>query len=131
MHWTQEQLREWETRNQAVPVKPTLPILKKSRMNKWEQAYAEELDIQKRAGLIEWFGFEAIRLRLAKGAFFTPDFAVVDTQGLLSFTEVKGHWREAALVRIKVAGEQFPFPFIAIRRRKVKDGGGWDIVGTF
>jgi hypothetical protein len=39
--------------------------------------------------------------------------------------EVKGMWREAARVRIKVAADRHPFRFIAVTKRLVRDGGGW------
>jgi hypothetical protein len=95
-------------------------IAKPRGMNKWETQYAEFLTLQRAAGVIQWFAFEWIKLRLASGAYFKPDFAVVK-EGQLSFHEVKGFFREAARVRIKVAAEHFPFPFYAV----TKKGGVW------
>lgn len=45
-------------------------------MNPTERAYAEHLELLKQAGEITWYGFEAIKLRLGKNTFYTPDFAV-------------------------------------------------------
>lgn len=105
-------------------------------MNKTETAYAAVLDASKAAGRVVWWAFEGMRFRLAEGAWYTPDFAVmvVDDSELehggplrLELHEVKGHWREAARVRIKVAADRFPFPFKAVRKRRQRDGGGWHV----
>lgn len=94
--------------------------------NKTEAAYAAELEQVRLAGaIIEW-GYEDAKLRLANGAWFTPDFRVVTVAGATEFHEVKGFWREAARVRIKVAADRFPrYRFIALTKRKARDGGGW------
>ena len=39
--------------------------------------------------------------------------------------EVKGHWQDDARVKIKVAAEQYPFRFVAVKARAKKDGGGF------
>lgn len=73
-----------------------------------------------------WIEHEPIKLKLARGAWFTPDYCVT-TRPALIFYEVKGFWREAARVRIKVAARLYPWAkFIAVRKRKKKDGGGWE-----
>lgn len=92
------------------------------QMNKTEAAYAYELELRRLAGEIAWYRFEAIKLRLAAKTFYTPDFLVVLADGEVQFHEVKGFWRDDARVKIKVAAEQFPFAFIAIRKTK----GGWE-----
>ena len=51
--------------------------LKTGEMNKTESAYAEYLEQQKRQGLILWYRFEGVKLRLADKTFYTPDFAVM------------------------------------------------------
>jgi hypothetical protein len=91
-------------------------------MNKWEREYAELLTYKRLAGEILFWGFEHFKLRLATGAWYKPDFAVVQMrngQAALHFEEVKGYRREASIVRIKVASELYPFPFWLITR---KDG---------
>jgi hypothetical protein len=91
-------------------------------MNKTEAAYAEHLTNEERAGRVIWWKFEAIKLRLADATFFTPDFMVLPSDGLLEVVEVKGFWRDDARVKIKVAASLFPFRFIAVTRTK---GGSW------
>lgn len=101
--------------------------LKKGQLNKTEQAYQDHLEQLKSAGLIAWYKFEGVTLRIAEGASFTPDFLVMLPDGQLEFREVKGFWREAAKVRMKVAASLFPFKFMAVKQRAKKNGGGWDI----
>jgi hypothetical protein len=92
-------------------------------MNKTERAYAFELEVLKRTGRIQSYGFERIKFVLGKGSVYTPDFEVVLADGFLEYHEVKGHWREAARVRIKVAARLFSDRrFIAVK----KNGAGWD-----
>lgn len=96
-------------------------------MNKTEKAYDDYLELRHRAGEIIWRRFEGVKLRLADNTFYTPDFAVMLTSGLIELHEVKGHWTDDARVKIKVAADQYPFRFIAVRKRSKKDGGGWDV----
>jgi hypothetical protein len=92
-------------------------------MNKTEQAYADRLEILRRAGEVLSFRFEAIKLRLAKNTFYTPDFLVV-TPSQIEFHEVKGFWQDDARVKIKVAADQYPeFAFIAVQKSK----DGWKV----
>ncbi len=75
------------------------------------------------AGELESYGFEAVKVRLAQGTYYTPDFVIFEKDGSISFHEVKGFWREAARLRIKVAAEQWPqFRFVAVRWVK----GDWE-----
>jgi Protein of unknown function (DUF1064) len=82
--------------------------------SKWEERYHAHLAALQRAGRVDWFAYEAIRLRLAittsngrqRTAWFTPDFAVCTD--LLELHEVKGFWREAARLRVKVVAEKYP-----------------------
>ena len=126
MNWTQEDLdrRNAELKRTPVAAKPA-PKSKRSRMNKWETEYAAVLNDGLRCGIIDWYGFEAINIRLADGARYTPDFAVI-RNGVLQFIEVKGHLREAALVRFKVAAEVCPLKFTMLRKKKITEGGGWE-----
>lgn len=90
-------------------------------MNKTEEAYAAHLELLRRAGEILWFGFEAIKLRLADSTFYTADFAVMASDGVLEMHEVKGFWQDDARVKIKVAADRYPFRFKAFKKSK----GGW------
>lgn len=114
-----------------TPPKPqdrmlALGRLPPGEMNPTERAYAEHLELLKQAGEITWYGFEAIKLRLGKNTFYTPDFAVRLNNGELEFHEVKGFWRDDARVKIKNAAYLYPiFRFIAVTKRKKREGGGW------
>jgi len=93
-------------------------VFHKPKMNKLEAKYADHLQLQLRADEILWWDWQPIRVKLATGAWYTPDFGVVNTKGQYECHETKGHWREAARVRIKVAAECHPFKFIAIQWKK-------------
>jgi hypothetical protein len=94
--------------------------LPRGRMNKLETAFGQVMAARLHVGEITWYGFEAIKLRLADKTFYTPDFpAIAAVDGVLEFYEVKGRWMDDARVKIKVAAEQFPcFRFFGIRRVK-------------
>lgn len=100
--------------------------LKKGQLNKTEQAYQDYLEQLKYTGEILWYKFEGIILRIADGANFTPDFFVMKATGELEVHEVKGFWKEAARVRMKVAASDYPFRFIAAKQKANKFGGGWE-----
>jgi hypothetical protein len=86
-------------------------------MNGTEAAYAAHLGMRQLAGEIVGWKFEAVKLRLADGAFYKPDFLVILPGGICEYHETKGHWREAARVRFRVARELFaPIVFRAIRK---------------
>lgn len=105
--------------------------LKTGQMNKTEAAYAERLEELRLSGVVLWFKFEGIKLRLADNTFYSPDFAVMLEDGTLQMREVKGAvaiFQDDAKVKIKVAAELYPFAFIVAYPRKKKDGGGWDEV---
>lgn len=91
---------------------------KPGTMNSLERAYADRLAILKARGEIIDFDFEAIKLKLAKATFYTPDFIVYPTEGPLEIHEVKGFWEDDARVKIKVAAEKFPFIFKALTRQR-------------
>ena len=100
--------------------------LKTVEMNKTEAAYDAHLTARKHAGEIAWHKFEAIKLRLADNTFYTADFAVLSSDFVLELHEVKGHWRDDARVKIKVAASLYPFRFVAVTQRPKKRGGGWE-----
>ena len=74
-----------------------------------------------------WYKFEGIKLRLADSTFYTPDFAVMQSDGQIELHEVKGFWADDARAKIKVAADLYPFRFIAIKAKAKRDGGGWDV----
>ncbi|MBP0633192.1 hypothetical protein J8I34_33585 [Cupriavidus sp. AcVe19-6a] len=96
-------------------------------MNPTEKAYAALLELEKQAGLITWYAFEPIKLRLGKNTFYTPDYGVRLASGELELREVKGFWRDDARVKIKNAAYLYPiFRFVAVTKKKKSEGGGWD-----
>ncbi|KRG69246.1 phage related protein gp8 [Pseudoxanthomonas dokdonensis] len=95
-------------------------------MNKTEIAYAAHLELLKAAGEVLWYRFEGIKLRLADNTFYTADFAVMASDGVVELHEVKGFWTDDARVKIKVAADQYPFRFMAFKVRAKKHGGGWE-----
>jgi hypothetical protein len=101
--------------------------LKSGQRNKTEAAYESLLEARKRAGEIAWYRFEGVKLRLADNTFYTPDYAVMLTDGRMEMHEVKGFWVDDARVKIKVAAEMYPFRFVAVRARPKKEGGGWAV----
>lgn len=82
---------------------------RKTGMNRLEARFSMVLEAQRREGLILWWGFEAMKLRLAARTHYTPDFMVVTAEGEIVFYETKGFWRDDARVKIKVAAETYPF----------------------
>lgn len=101
--------------------------LKTGQMNKTEAAYASHLEALRASGEVAWYRFEGLKLRLADNTFYSPDFAVMLADGSLECHEVKGFWQDDARVKIKVASDQYPMRFIAVRVRAKKDGGGWSV----
>ena len=103
-------------------------------MNATEARYAAELAHWRDIGTLEWFAFEAMSFKLAgevatNTAWYTPDFAVLHTDGTLELIDVKGAGpiNDAALLKLKVAADQFPFYLWTMMRARTKKlGGGWD-----
>lgn len=100
------------TPQQAMQALGRLPA---GKMNNTERRYADQLELQKAAGDVAWWAFEPLNLRLGIDCFYKIDFLVMKGDGALEVHEVKGHWTDDALVKIKVAAAKFPFKFIAIR----------------
>lgn len=98
------------------------------KMNKTEAAYAQHLDYRKAIGEVLWWGFELIKLRLAKATYLTIDFLVQVADGSFELHEVKGrkgdrYWAEEdARIKLKVAAELTPLPVLVVWPKK---GGGW------
>lgn len=102
--------------------------LKTGTQNKTEAAYeATILRPQMIAGEVAWYRFEGFKLRLADNTFYTPDYAVMLGDGQIECHEVKGLWTDDARVKIKVAADQYPFVFRAVRAIAKSKGGGWDV----
>jgi hypothetical protein len=100
--------------------------LKRGQMNKTEASYQSHLEALKSLGRVVWFAFESYTFKLADNTRYTPDFAVMFDSGILEFHEVKGFWQDDARVKIKVAADRFPHPFVAVKPIAKKNGGGWE-----
>jgi len=87
-----------------------------------EADYAAHLETLKVHGEIVAWWYEPERFHLGGGAWYKPDFRVMSPSGEIQFVEVKGHWREAARVRIKVAASLHPYRFTAVTR----ESGEWN-----
>lgn len=98
--------------------------LKTGQKNQTETAYDGHLRLRLLAGEVAWYAFEAIKLRLSDGCFYTPDFVVMLANGELEIHEVKGFWRDDARVKIKIAAEMFPLRCLAVTRGR---GGKWEV----
>ncbi len=109
-------------------MKPSILALgrmKTGQMNRTEAEYAGHLEMLKRIGEIAWYRFEGMKFRLADNTFYTPDFAVMRSDGQLEMHEVKGFWRDDARIKIKVAAEQYPVRFVAVKKKTGREGDGW------
>lgn len=101
------------------------PRHQKGRMNKTEARYADYLEQLRISGLIQWWGFEVHKIRLADGTFYEPDFSVVSQDGSMEEHEVKAYWKKLdgpaweddARVKVKVAAEHWPAVFKGVHQR--------------
>lgn len=84
-------------------------------MNRTESAYAQELELRKKAGDILWYQFECVKFRLADKTFWEPDFLVVNKNLEFEIHEVKGFMEDDAAVKIKTAAEIFPMRVLLVR----------------
>jgi hypothetical protein len=136
MRWTDEQLAEYQAkRNKPAQPEPTSrrgaaesldsgvgqvirqsrresqPIrqAKKKQPNKTERRFEIEfLEPWKHEKSIADYYFEEIKLKLANGVLYIPDYAVIEEIGALTIYEVKGGFiREDAKIKLKVAASQF------------------------
>ncbi len=122
--WTEADLRvAAKEQAQKVAVARVVAGPQRHKMNKTELAFSRLLDLRKHAGEISWYEFEGIKLRLAPNTFLTIDFPVRLADGSIEMFEVKGHMREDAAVKLKVAASQFWFwRFVVVRMSR---SGEW------
>ena len=110
-----DRFRWQQAEKEDTPDVEPKPIIPESTMNKTEARFADYLEQLKHMKEIVAWRFEPIKFVLArnvKGArnstTYTPDFLAVYPDHF-TFFEVKGFWRDDALVKIKVAAELFPW----------------------
>ncbi len=117
--------------------------LKTGEMNKLEARYDAYLRSLLLAGQIAWYKFEGIKLRLADNTYLTVDFFVMYNDGHLEAHDTKGtkrvkradqsivlnaHVEDDASVKMKVAAEEYPWPFRYAIELPKKLGGGWKLI---
>lgn len=105
--------------------------------NKVEAAYEAHLGLLLKAGEIDGFEFEGIKLRMADLTWWTPDFLVYAADGVVELHDTKGTTKkgksdgtrvsapwieEDAKIKMKVVAERFPFRVFAV----FKTANGWE-----
>lgn len=96
--------------------------------DRWNHAYAQHLELLKRAGEIKWWWYEPFSLWLPGQVRYKPDFLIQYPDGLdrrLEFVEVKGWSRNLrdGMTRYKVAAAVFPcFTWKLVKKTK----SGWE-----
>ena len=143
MNWSEEEFNRHQERVKSGAKAPkktstqklqALGRLEKGTMNATEAKFAQYLDLQKHAGKVLWWKFEAIKLMIAKNTSITVDFAIMTDECHLVMIDVKG---AKAIVtddfraKAKVAAKEFPFAF-RVAYPKPKGETGWvfeEIVG--
>lgn len=132
-NWTEEDIERLKQRKVAPKKTGTqrmqaLGRMKTGQMNKTEARFAQLLELERHAGRVQWWKFEAIKLMLAKNTSITVDFAVLPDTGILTMIDVKGSKAmvtDDARAKMKIAAELYPFVFkLAYPRPK---GEGWEI----
>lgn len=101
----------------------------KTVMNKTEQAFAELLKQWLHDGTILWWKFHIIKVRLADGAWYEPDFLVMRADRTLWIYETKGGFTtDKGQLKIRACAEVFPVVgIIKATKRTKKAGGGFDL----
>ena len=134
-NWTEADIERLSLKQRKPAAKQTgtqrmqaLGRMKTGQMNKTEERFAQMLELERHAGKVQWWKFEAIKLMLAKNTSLTVDFAVLPDTGILTMIDVKGSKAmvtDDARAKMKIAAELYPFVFkLAYPRAK---GEGWDI----
>ena len=95
-------------------------------MNGTEREYATSvLEPRRKAGISAAWWYQGLTLKLATDCRYTPDFVEQLADGTLDVIEVKGHWRDDAKVKLRVAAQLYPFRFRAVKKQSKADGGGF------
>lgn len=117
-----------------LPGKASRPGHRAGVMNSTEAAYSAHLQARKERGEIQRFWFEPVTLKLATGVRYTPDFMVLENDGLITFRECKGttgkagsekayHHDGLGKAKVAIAAAKFPFLFYVVF--KLRGGAGW------
>ena len=105
---------------------PTVNVERKPstrrKMNATEHGFSILLEAQRRAGDIEDYKFESVKLRISDRCFYTPDFIVERLHQRPLIIEIKGPFiREDALIKFKAAKELHHWADFEMHQRS-KDG---------
>jgi hypothetical protein len=110
-----------------VPAPADKPRLRQSGKgpNKTEQAFMAHMQAcHPGRQLFE----QAVTLVLANGLRYTPDVFLPDAAVRPQFYEVKGHMRDDAAAKLKMAARVHAWAtFFLVTKRPKHRGGGWDI----
>ena len=68
-------------------------------------------------GEILSYAYEVTRLKIGVDVFYRPDFTIYTKERNLTMLEVKGHKREAAMVRFRSAALQHPWFRFEVQHR--------------
>lgn len=102
------------------------PVLARARgdvedkRNATERRYGSHLELRRMLGEVLGFQWEHLAFKLAPRCWYRPDYFVQLADGTLEIHEVKGFWRDDALVKIKCAAALNPW----FRFRAVRELGG-------
>lgn len=88
----------------SVAPKKATGIRRRGKMNRTEEEFSRFLESRRERGEIREWEFEAIKLHLGEGAYYTLDFLVRENDGGATLVEIKGAkiWSRDA-VRYKAA----------------------------
>jgi hypothetical protein len=115
---------------------PARAVTNSEGMNKGESAYANHLELLKRAGEIVYYRYAPINLKLAPDCFYRPDFLVHWANGELEIVDVKGrkgefcHIEEDSWIKIKIVAHMFPFRMVVVWPLKGNAGWGRRVIGS-
>ena len=100
-----------------------IPSPRSTYRSKLESAWAQKLTLEHAAGVIDWWGYELLNMRLpGQKNFYKPDFLVmayVSGHTTLTFYEIKGRNKsdDRSLVKMKTAAGLTPWArFILVKR---------------
>lgn len=97
-------------------------------MNRLEAKYAQQLELEKKAGLILHWSYESLTVKLADATRLTVDFFVINADGSIDLRETKGFMREEAWCKLKTAASIYPwFRFLLVRKANKNSGAEWII----
>jgi hypothetical protein len=117
--------RAVKARPVVAPRRATFPRGMNKTENRWQERLLQRKHILKE---VQSFEYEAVKLRINDRCWYTPDFLVVVTGGLIEFHEVKGGYiHDDAMVKFKAAAALHPW---AVFRMMQWDKGSWTEIQT-